>query len=247
MPPRQDALLLDLVGDVIGLLDLDELRTGLLGALRRAVPSDWASLNDVGPDHVVSIVEPELEPDILPRFAEHVHENPLLQHWERTQDGRAFRFSDVSTRAEREATRLHQEVYAPLGLNHQIAFTLPHAPDQVLALVLSRRDRDYSDDERDFLNRARPFLIQAYRNALAYSERAPRSPAGLERPLETHGLTPREAEVLALVAVGGSNRSVADRLGVSDRTVQKHLERTFRKLGVTTRSAAAARAWEMQD
>ena len=63
--------------------------------------------------------------------------------------------------------------------------------------------------------------------------------------LQDLGLTPREAEVAQLVATGGSNRDIAARLGVSDRTVQKHLERSFRKLGVKTRSEAAARAWEL--
>lgn len=59
------------------------------------------------------------------------------------------------------------------------------------------------------------------------------------------GLTAREAQVLRLVALGGSNRYVAGRLGVSGRTVQKHLENAFRKLDVTTRSEAAERAWNL--
>jgi DNA-binding NarL/FixJ family response regulator len=240
-----DAILLELMGEVIGLLDLEELMRGMLDALLRAIPSKWASLNEVGPDGVVALVEPELEPKWFPLFAELAHENPIYQRWMRTRDGRAYRFSDVATREELEATRLHKEVYEPLGIHHQIAVTLPSEADRVLALVLHREDSDFTDDERELLNRARPFLIQAYRNAIAHTELMRGSAELMNGTLEAHGLTAREAEVMKLVALGGSNRDVATRLAVSDRTVQKHLERAYRKLGVTTRSAAAERAWRL--
>jgi len=58
------------------------------------------------------------------------------------------------------------------------------------------------------------------------------------------GLTPREAEVLALVATGRSNREVAGTLSISDRTVGRHLSNIFTKLGVSTRTQAAAFAFE---
>lgn len=64
--------------------------------------------------------------------------------------------------------------------------------------------------------------------------------------LQTFGLTRREAEVLAWVAQGKTNIDVADILGASPRTVQKHLERIFQKLGVETRTAAAAKVLEDQ-
>lgn len=55
-------------------------------------------------------------------------------------------------------------------------------------------------------------------------------------------LTPRETEVLSWVAKGKTNRDIADILGLSPRTVNKHLEHVFEKLGVETRAAAAALA-----
>lgn len=54
------------------------------------------------------------------------------------------------------------------------------------------------------------------------------------------GLTAREAEVLALVVEGGTNREVADRLVISEKTVARHLANTYLKLDVSTRTAAAA-------
>jgi len=56
------------------------------------------------------------------------------------------------------------------------------------------------------------------------------------------GLTAREAEVLYWVAKGKINRDIAEIVGASPATVKKHLERVFAKLGVETRTAAAAMA-----
>jgi DNA-binding NarL/FixJ family response regulator len=58
----------------------------------------------------------------------------------------------------------------------------------------------------------------------------------------TLGLTPRELDVLRLVARGWRNTAIGRSLGVSDRTVGKHLERVYTKLGVTNRTAAVHRA-----
>lgn len=54
------------------------------------------------------------------------------------------------------------------------------------------------------------------------------------------GLTAREAEVLLWVSYGKTTRDISDMLNISRRTVQKHLENVFVKLGVETRSSAAA-------
>jgi DNA-binding NarL/FixJ family response regulator len=55
-------------------------------------------------------------------------------------------------------------------------------------------------------------------------------------------LTPREAQVLALVAAGKSNREIAADLTLSEHTVARHLQNIFAKLEVTSRTAAATYA-----
>jgi len=59
-------------------------------------------------------------------------------------------------------------------------------------------------------------------------------------------LTPRESDVLAWLGKGKTNRDIAEILGMSPRTVNKHLEHIFVKLGVETRSAAAVLASSLQ-
>jgi DNA-binding CsgD family transcriptional regulator len=61
---------------------------------------------------------------------------------------------------------------------------------------------------------------------------------------DTHGLTARELEVLRLIATGKSNREIASALVISEHTVARHVQNIFRKLGVPSRTAAGAFAFE---
>jgi DNA-binding NarL/FixJ family response regulator len=63
-------------------------------------------------------------------------------------------------------------------------------------------------------------------------------------PDDAHGLSARELEVLRHVAAGKTNRDIAEELGVSEHTVARHLQNIFSKLGVSSRTAAAAFAFE---
>jgi len=64
--------------------------------------------------------------------------------------------------------------------------------------------------------------------------------ANIARLQQQFGLTQREAEVLLWVSYGKPNRVISEILTISPRTVNKHLEQVFEKLGVETRAAAAA-------
>src|SRR5438128_404498 len=61
---------------------------------------------------------------------------------------------------------------------------------------------------------------------------------------DTHGLTARELEVLRLVAGGATNKQIAAELFLSDRTIDRHVSNIFVKLGVSSRAAATAYAYE---
>jgi DNA-binding CsgD family transcriptional regulator len=63
---------------------------------------------------------------------------------------------------------------------------------------------------------------------------------------DAHGLTPRELQVLRLVAAGKSNRKIASALVISERTVGRHVSNIFTKLSVSSRAAATAYAYKHQ-
>ena len=67
---------------------------------------------------------------------------------------------------------------------------------------------------------------------------------GRAAPADTHGLSPRELEVLRLVAAGNTNREIASTLVVSEHTVARHVQNIFTKLRVSSRTAATAFAFE---
>jgi DNA-binding CsgD family transcriptional regulator len=208
---RPDGRLLELIGDTIGLLELDEFHRGLLDVLRRLVPADHVSLSDVGADQ---------EPVALA--------------------------SDPPSPAEPDEVSARHP--------HRIDFTLPDGQHRTLGVALSRASCAFTAAERELLELARPFLIQAYRNAVRYTELLTGGEASgavpgvpeLER-LRALGLTDRQAEVLQILATGAAERDIGERLGISHRTVQKHLQRCYRQLGVSNRSRAAAIAWETID
>ncbi len=68
--------------------------------------------------------------------------------------------------------------------------------------------------------------------------------ARLATPTTGHGLSPRELEVLRLVAAGKSNREIAAALVISEHTVARHVQNIFAKLGLSSRAAATAFAFE---
>jgi DNA-binding NarL/FixJ family response regulator len=65
-----------------------------------------------------------------------------------------------------------------------------------------------------------------------------------EPPMLSGGLTGREVQVLALVATGKTNRAIASELVISEKTVARHVSNIFAKLGLSSRSAATAYAYE---
>jgi non-specific serine/threonine protein kinase len=85
---------------------------------------------------------------------------------------------------------------------------------------------------------------QAVAETLAVTEAAtaPSSAIGWEKSPVYGGLTSREREVLRLLAAGRANRAIAGTLSISERTVEHHVQAVLGKLGVESRTAAAAYA-----
>jgi predicted ATPase/DNA-binding CsgD family transcriptional regulator len=81
---------------------------------------------------------------------------------------------------------------------------------------------------------------QAIAEALAVADDMIATPS--PNPAASHGLTPRELEVLRLVAAGPSNREIAESLFLSERTVENHVRHILIKLDLPSRTAAAGYA-----
>ncbi|MFN2565824.1 MAG: response regulator transcription factor [Gemmatimonadaceae bacterium] len=88
-----------------------------------------------------------------------------------------------------------------------------------------------------------PELVTDLVNAPAVAGEANGFAAGTDRSAtRAPALTPREREILAMLADGLPNKLIASRAGISEHTVKTHLEAIFEKLGASTRAEAVARA-----
>lgn len=121
-------------------------------------------------------------------------------------------------------------------------FDAPYEAAQTTLLVAqayrSLGDHDSADMELDVAQHAFESLgaIPAMQRAAELKTKAPSEPAG--------ALTGREVEVLRLVAAGKTNRVIADELGLSEKTVARHISNIFTKLGLSSRAAATAYAFK---
>lgn len=147
----------------------------------------------------------------------------------RFREHRVLKLSDFFTRAQLRRLDFFREVWRPLGIDDCLRVWLPAPPGRAYVLFFERGGKPFGDRERTLLELLRPHLIR-----LRVSADFRRRANGRK------GLTEREAEILGWVGYGKTNDEIAAALHVSPHTVRKHLENIFEKLGVHTRTAAAA-------
>ena len=156
---------------------------------------------------------------------------------DRTGDLRSVtKITDFYSARQWHSTAMYTRLL-PAGVEHEIMVCLPAdpgwtaGPGPTVRLIFVRgTGRDFSERDRALLTLLRPHLQQAYLDA----ERR-RHPVA--------ELTPRQGELLHLVAAGHTNTQIARRLGLSEGTVRTHLENIYERLHVSSRVAAVTRAF----
>jgi len=145
---------------------------------------------------------------------------------------RAVRETDRVSYREMRKRRLYWEIERHLGVD-SLALWLPSPEEGVLRRLNFATFDAIPDRYVHILQLLAPHFVVFYRRAAA--RRAARD--------DVSPLTPREREILVLVAAGKANKEVARELWLSPHTVRSHLEHVFEKLEVTNRSAAVARVF----
>ncbi|MGH1564924.1 response regulator transcription factor [Mumia sp. DW29H23] len=167
------------------------------------------------------------------------HTHPLLLHYVRTGsvEPEVLLRPGVSTRTlPMPLVSLLRSV--GVGL-HQLALPLRNDPDTGLEAYVLVRDEPFP---RWALPRARALhdLVRGLDQHLRLRLAAPEAQAAA--PGDDVGLTPRELTILSMLAESRTAESIGRSLGISARTVHKHLENVYRKLGVSDRVAAVTAA-----
>jgi len=197
--------------------------------LPRLVASEFTTLSIChlasGRREVYGLPAGALSADERAAFDRHFHQHPLVRFHGYQGGGVAQRISDSVPFAEFRKSALYNEYYRRVRIDHALALPIYVRDGLLVSFVLNRARRDFSDRERALLDLLRPHLARVY-----------------QRASNSGQLTTREAEVLRWVAAGKSDAQIGAILGISARTVQKHLQNVYDKLGVENRTAAAMRA-----
>ena len=150
------------------------------------------------------------------------------------------RLCDPDPDAWAEAVRLWEELADPWAVASARVHEAEAAAStgEMARAAAALRDAQRSASELG----AEPLLadIAAVSRRTRLSLEAPPPVALRKGSTDQFGLTPREAEVLALVAIGHTNRQVGESLYISEKTASVHVSNILRKLGVTSRVDAAA-------
>lgn len=216
----------------------------LLGAMAEADPAAFA---EVGVQRLPALVASEFttlslcdltggrrEVFGLPRgalsaedraaFNRHFDSHPLVRFHGYQGGGVTRRISDCVPFARFRESALYNDYYRRIRIDHAMALPVFVRDGLLVSFVLNRSRRDFSDRERALLDLVRPRLERLYRRSRTLG-----------------ALSGRESEVLRWVALGKSDRQIGAILRISPRTVQKHLQKLYVKLGVENRTAAAMR------
>ncbi|MEO3808315.1 LuxR C-terminal-related transcriptional regulator [Sphaerisporangium sp. B11E5] len=199
-------------------------------SLRQVLECPTATFSEVGADGVKGLGWPETR---LPTATmtevtrRNMERHPLIQHYVRTTDRRPLAVSDLTTMRRWRSSAVGSDIRSVTGFYDHVALPLLSPVGTMRAFALGRPDGGFTRQEREFVERLHPVLVTLDRRS-----RQARSPAAAR-------LTPREEQVLELVGAGLTRQLAARRLRVSVRTVDKHLESIYRKLGVNSHVQAA--------
>ncbi len=246
--PSDYEAVLDFVRHLNAIGRMDEFPRRAMAGVGALIASDVLTYNEIDTRRQRAIVIQEpvgaISAGLVGTFERLAYQHPLISHYARTRESRPRRISDFLSLTEFRRLDLYQEFFGQLRVNYQMAVTIPSSNALVIGIAMNRTRRDFSERDRSVLDLVRPHLAQAYRNAAERTmlqERADAAEGALWSSPATvlASLTRREHDVLVLVADGKTNLQIADRFSLSPRTVQKHLEHVYDKLGVRTRTAAA--------
>ena len=159
------------------------------------------------------------------------------------------RVTDVVDMLSFERTPIYEQLLGPRGSRYQAALLLERTPNSMFLLALWRKDHDFTDEEVERLEAFRAVMAAALAFARAVEAveatgsacagtgdaRAEAAGLGADRAL----LTRRQRQVAVLIEAGLTNDQIARRLGISSRTVRKHIEDLFEHTGARSRTQVA--------
>jgi DNA-binding CsgD family transcriptional regulator len=166
---RDAGAVLSLVREVGDAQTLDDYADITMAGLLELVPGIDTSYNEmnIGAARVQYRATPtnnDLLEEFKPVFERYMFQNPLVSHFRDTGDTRTMMWSDFMDLDEIRATDLHREMFSMLGVDSQMAVTLPTPAGIVVGFAVNRDAAGFSERDRAVVNALRPHLGHAYRS-----------------------------------------------------------------------------------
>ena len=228
-----------LASELVGLPGRDEYLEAAAELLLELLPSAHAAWNEV--DAWTRHADVRAFPyhsgvDVRRMLLELYAEHPAVISFQRDPDDGLRRLSDLVSDRQLYRTRAFREGLYLLDVNRQLVFMTSGPSTHIFrGWSMNRWGRDFTDNEVELARRLWPMLRlldQAYEGQRLVS---------MGTLPEGYGLTSRELEILRLLAQGLTGVAIGHLLGISPRTVAKHLEHAYAKLGCTNRIDALRR------
>ncbi|MFC7848577.1 helix-turn-helix transcriptional regulator [Arthrobacter sp. NPDC057388] len=211
--------------------------------LLRLIPSDHAAWGSLDVESGTAEVVPypyESRADVSKMMLEMYGEHPVigsLRTGNTGSDLQPLRLSDYISDLELYETRTFQEGLSLLGVNRQLLlFTVGSRSDFFHCWSLNRWNDDFNDTEVALVQQVQP-ILQLLDVAYAGTPQQAVHSANAD----AYSLTAREREVMRLLGQGLKVTSIGRLLGCSPRTVSKHIEHAYSKLGSNNRVDALRR------
>lgn len=205
----------------------------------------WESALVLSQDYLDSLTAQQLHAD-----------NPLVAHYTSARDRTPLSASQIMGERSWLHSRSHSLARQTLGA-HMLGIPLPAPAGVARGFVLHHPRDDFTAEELAYARRVQPLLVSIdshyralarWRTALSCAtpscpapSRATSARDPVERAAEA-GLTPRQLAVLMLLAKAMPATAIARRLHISPRTVHKHIEGIYRRLGTCDRLSTVMRA-----
>ncbi len=206
----------------------------MTGFLRDVFQADFAGAGQI--DFLGTATRPWADsPHPIPGSPDGFHEyaisHPLALTYRHTGETVPLRLSDVTS------ARTAPPAYGGTSMSRLLTIPLAVTPVQVSALALLRSGRDFTARDLQMACQLQPVLTGIYALRCRLAQHSP----GHTRPDTRIRLTMRELAVLNLMADGLIAAAIARRLSISPRTVNKHIEHIYQKLGTHDRTTTVLR------
>jgi DNA-binding CsgD family transcriptional regulator len=250
---------LDLVGELLRqpLAELPhQVINDELAASFDACATCWHSVDGEG-RHVLHARPPSLTMRRLASLRPLADTYPIVRWYARTRSLAPQTLGRVPRAiADERCVAVWAEASRPFGVTEQLCIPLHIGAHEHRVFVAARPDRDFCTADVELARRLQHLLMGLERQAdeLAHWRRATAVPQPVGRPgpgsapgpartaVEAAALTGRELAVLSLLAEGMTAVAIGRRLGITPRTVHKHLEHLYAKLGTADRLSTVLQA-----